>query len=136
MKKRGFGAGKWNGVGGKLDIGETIKEALVRETREEIRVQIEPKDLHQVATINFSFQDNSDWNQEVHVFFIEKWQGEPIETEEMAPKWYSINKVPYENMWIDDIHWLPQVLEGKKVNASFTFSTEGKEIIEKKVEII
>ena len=36
MKKRGFGEGKWNGVGGKLDPGETVEQALVRECQEEI----------------------------------------------------------------------------------------------------
>ena len=36
MKKRGFGMGRWNGVGGKIEPGETIEEATARECREEI----------------------------------------------------------------------------------------------------
>ena len=36
MKKRGFGAGRWNGVGGKLEAGEDIEEAAIRECQEEI----------------------------------------------------------------------------------------------------
>ena len=36
MKKRGFGEGKWNGVGGKPNAGESIEEVAVRETKEEI----------------------------------------------------------------------------------------------------
>eukprot|EP00729_Bicosta_minor_P028396 gene28396-12164_t len=35
MKKRGFGAGKWNGFGGKVEVGETIVEGAVREMQEE-----------------------------------------------------------------------------------------------------
>ena len=31
MKKRGFGEGKWNGFGGKVEAGETIVEAAARE---------------------------------------------------------------------------------------------------------
>lgn len=38
MKKRGFGAGNWNGVGGKIEAGESIEQALVRECQEEIGV--------------------------------------------------------------------------------------------------
>lgn len=42
MKKRGFGVGKWNGVGGKVKPGESVKMAVVREVFEEIRVSILP----------------------------------------------------------------------------------------------
>ena len=38
MKKRGFGTGKYNGVGGKIENGETLNEAMIRETKEEIGV--------------------------------------------------------------------------------------------------
>jgi len=38
MKKRGFGAGRFNGVGGKVEPGETIEQALIRESQEEINV--------------------------------------------------------------------------------------------------
>ena len=47
MKKRGFGAGRWNGFGGKLKERETIEEALRRETKEEAGVEskeeVQPK---------------------------------------------------------------------------------------------
>ncbi|OGI65231.1 hypothetical protein A3A95_03730 [Candidatus Nomurabacteria bacterium RIFCSPLOWO2_01_FULL_39_18] len=136
MKKRRFGTGKWNGIGGKLKRGEIIAEALVRETKEEINVVISGDDLVQVATLNFSFKDNPDWDQQVHAFIIEKWKGEPKETEEMSPRWYPIKKLPFEDMWIDDIHWLPLVLEGKKINASFNFDKTGDKILNMKVEEI
>jgi 8-oxo-dGTP pyrophosphatase MutT (NUDIX family) len=35
MKKRGFGEGRWNGFGGKVEEGETIVEAAIREMKEE-----------------------------------------------------------------------------------------------------
>ena len=40
IKKRGFGKGKNNGVGGKLEDGETELEAMIRETKEEIGVDV------------------------------------------------------------------------------------------------
>ncbi len=133
MKKRRFGEGKWNGVGGKLNEGETILQALEREVKEEIAVTVKSGDMIQVATIDFSFKDNSEWNQQVHVFLTEKWEGEPVETEEMNPEWYSFDSLPYDKMWIDDIHWLPLVLEGKKIKANFKFNKSGDKILDMKV---
>src|SRR5437762_731474 len=80
MKKRRFGAGKWNGVGGKLEGNETPKSNAVRETKEEIGVKIDENDLGEVAVLDFFFENNKDWNQRATVFFLERWQGEPMET--------------------------------------------------------
>ena len=130
MKKRGFGTGKWNGMGGKVDAGETVSEAAVRELREESGVEAKIEDLEKVAAIQFIFPESkADWTQEVHVFFIRQWENEPIETEEMSPKWFAIENIPYDSMWIDDPIWLPKVLDGKKVRASFYLSEDGSEML-------
>lgn len=136
MKKRRFGAGKWNGVGGKVEGSESIIESLMREVKEEIGVDIREEDLVQVATIDFLYENNPDWNNESHVFFTEKWGGIPVETEEMRPEWFSTDNLPYKDMWIDDPHWLPKVLEGKKVRGIVNLNKEGNEILEIKVEEI
>jgi len=119
MKKRGFGKGRWNGVGGKPNSGENIESAAKREAREEIGVT--PKSLDWVATLNFYFPHNSDRNQQVVVFFTEDWDGEPTETEEMSPKWFKRDQLPFDSMWPDDIHWLPLVFGGKRLEAEFLF---------------
>jgi mutator protein MutT len=118
MKKRGFGADRWNGVGGKLDSGETIEQALIRECQEEICVT--PVTYEKVAVHDFIFPDGTP-DMQVHAYIATEWQGEPTETEEMAPKWFKISDIPYAHMWQDDIVWLPQVLLGKKIACSFTF---------------
>lgn len=128
MKKRGFGVGKWNGIGGKVGRGETIKQTVIRELKEEIGVDTEHHHLEKVGNIKFYFDKNTNFNQHMHIFFIKKWKGEPIETEEMAPRWYDKNKLPYKNMWIDDPYWLPKVIEGKKIEGEFHFVKEGSEI--------
>ena len=128
MKKRGFGIGKWNGIGGKVEGTETIEEAAVRELYEEIKVRANITDLEKVGNIKFYFNDKPDWNQRMHIYFINQWQGDPEESEEMAPKWYKKNQLPYESMWIDDPHWLPKVLEGKTIEAEFYFNKDGAEI--------
>ena len=120
MKKRGFGAGKWNGVGGKPEGDETIDQTALRECSEEIDVS--PIDIKHVATLDFYFASGkSDWDQQVSVYLCKKWQGEPTETEEMKPKWFNVADIPYESMWQDDKYWLPEVFAGKTVEAQFTF---------------
>lgn len=118
MKKRGFGAGRWNGVGGKLDEGETVEQALVRECEEEIEVT--PNDYQKAAEIIFhEHHDGEQKAMQVHIYTCTDWAGEPTETEEMAPKWYDLSEIPYEEMWPDDPFWLPQVIEGKKLRCEF-----------------
>lgn len=127
MKKRGFGAGKWNGVGGKVKDGETIKQAAIRETQEEIGVTLQS--LEKVAVLDFYFPDvpeEKEWGQQVTVFITDKWEGEPKESEEMAPRWFKIEDFPYNQMWSDDIHWMPKVLSGQKIKGRFIFSGEGE----------
>jgi 8-oxo-dGTP diphosphatase len=122
MKKRGFGADRYNGIGGKVDPGETVEQALVRECQEEIEVT--PTKFYKVAEHDFQTQkDQSDnpWRMWVHAYVCTEWEGEPTETEEMAPEWFKVSEIPYGRMWQDDILWLPMVLAGKKVFGQFTF---------------
>lgn len=131
MKKRGFGSGRWNGVGGKVEEGETIEDAARREAYEEVGVVV--GDMDHVADLSFTFLHKEDWNQRVHVYMTTDFAGTPKETEEMAPQWFTPETIPYDTMWPDDIFWLPQVLEGKLVRAAFSFS-EGDVIVDNNVE--
>jgi 8-oxo-dGTP pyrophosphatase MutT (NUDIX family) len=127
MKKRGFGKGKYNGVGGKLQDGEIIEQAMIRETYEEIGVR--PSTYKKVAELSFYFggsRPNPDFNQKVHVFISESWDGKPLESEEMKPEWVKIDNIPLERMWADDKYWLPEVLKGKYVEAAFLFGDNEK----------
>ncbi len=122
--------GKWNGVGGKVDTGETIEAAAVREISEEVGVTTEEQHLERVGNIEFYFKDKPEWNQHMHIFLVRNWQGEPQESEEMMPKWYFHHEIPFDDMWPDDKHWLPAVLAGKKIEGKFYFINEGAKIDE------
>lgn len=131
MKKRGFGAGRWNGFGGKVEAGEVIEAAAKRETEEECGVII--TEMEKVGIHEFEFADKRGEILEVHVFRVDTWQGEPEETEEMRPQWFTIDAVPYDEMWPDDIHWLPVFLAGKKFRTKFLFG-EGDTVLENNVQ--
>lgn len=124
MKKRGFGVGKWNGVGGKPNENEDIKDAAVRETQEEIGVT--PINPREVATLNFYSPSKPNFNQQVKVYKVDKWEGEPKESEEMAPKWFDKDEIPYDSMFEDDKHWLPLVMDDRKIEADFLFGEDHK----------
>lgn len=123
MKKRGFGVGKWNGVGGKLEPGETLAQAMIREAEEEIGVQV--SELDPAGVINFYFPDKPEWDQDVHLFRIRHWTGEPIESEEMRPEWFPIENIPFTAMWSGDELWVPRVLAGETVRANLVFASTG-----------
>ena len=132
MKKRGFGIGKYNGVGGKIKQGETPEEAMIRETTEEINVT--PIKYEKVGFIEFDeYYKGKKENVGFHLFFVIEWKGEPTESEEMNPKWFNIKDIPYDKMLPDDKHWLPLVLEGKRIKAYFDFD-EDWNLISKKIE--
>ncbi len=121
LKKRGFGEGRWNGFGGKLNDGETIEDAAKREVEEEIRVSV--KEMEKKGIITFEFQDSQE-TLEVHIFHISEFKGEPTESEEMKPQWFNVDEIPFEEMWSDDKHWVPLFLEGKKFKGTLLFDNE------------
>lgn len=116
LKKRGFGVGRWNGFGGKVQAGETVDECVKREVFEEAGVGI--KNPVKVGIIEFTFQ-NSPEILEVHIYRAEKFSGEPAESDEMKPKWFQIDEIPFDKMWSCDKLWLPLLLAGKKFKGKF-----------------
>jgi len=123
-KKRGLGFGNYLGIGGKVEKEEGIINATVREMQEEICVT--PNDLQKVAVLTFLFPYEPKWNQEVHAFISHKWEGSPKETDEIAPKWFDLSKIPYDQMWIDAQFWVPEVLKGNKLRATFQYDHDLK----------
>lgn len=133
MKKRGFGMGKWNGYGGKLQSGESLESAAIREVKEESGIDIAESDLKNIGVLDFYFTDKEEWNQRVHVYLVENFTGEPIETEEMKPKWFKDTEIPYKEMWAGDDAWFPYLIRYEKFVGEIHFSEEGKKVVEVKV---
>lgn len=131
MKKRGFGAGRWNGFGGKVLEHESIEDAMRRETMEECGVDV--TDATKSGVLEFTFRGNPDV-LEVHIFATTTFTEEPRETEEMKPQWFHKDEIPFKEMWLDDQHWFPLFLAGKKFTGKFLFDSKGESILEQELK--
>ncbi|VVB80248.1 NUDIX domain protein [uncultured archaeon] len=124
-KKRGFGEGKYNGYGGKVQEDETVLDSLLREVQEELGVILFPNKLIKMAEIEFIFPDSKkDWDQRVHIYLASEYEGVPEESEEMTVEEFDLSNIPYSSMWETDSHWLPIVLGGTKFRGKILFEED------------
>jgi len=86
---------KWEFPGGKIEEGESPKEALVREIMEELGTLIEVK--HYIATVRYQYPD---FHLTMHVFRCTLAGPEPELTEHVASKWITAQE-------IDSLDWAP-----------------------------
>ncbi len=126
-KKRGLGAGKINGPGGKIDPGETPLESAIREVQEEVGVT--PLEIEERGGLHFQFVDG--YSLHCVVFVAHDFTGELIETAEAIPLWFDLDALPFDEMWADDRHWLPETLRGQSFDAWFLF--DGDAMLTKEV---
>ncbi len=116
-KKRGLGAGKINGPGGRLEPGETPMRGAIREVQEEVCVTAGGIRWH--GELEFQFVDG--YSIHVQVFRASDFTGSPTETAEATPVWFEIDRIPYDEMWADNVLWLPMLLQGKRFFGRFIF---------------
>lgn len=132
MKKRGFGAGKWNGPGGKVQEDESPLDAAVREVREEIGVV--PREPEEIGYIEFIWEEIPENNNRCFVYLTRDFEGNIIETEECLPAWFAQDKIPYGYMWEDDQLWYPEMLQGRRVKKRFYFNKDNKLLKHENIE--
>lgn len=118
MKKIRFGAGMWNGFGGRVEDGESIEDAAYRELQEE--AGLVALNMQKMGIVSFFFEEGPE-PFDVHVFKTTDYTGELIESDEMAPEWFALDAIPYEKMWTDDKYWLPLLLDDKQFEGKFHF---------------
>ena len=119
-KKRGLGAGKINGPGGRIEPGETPEKCAIREIEEELCITaINPR---QCGEMSFQFTDG--YSLHCTVFTATEYSGTPCETDEAVPLWFPLDQIPYEKMWQDDRYWVPLMIAGKKFKGFFLFNDD------------
>ncbi len=129
-KKRGLGAGKVNGPGGRLEPRESAHECAIREVREELRIT--PLGVAQRGELSFQFVDG--YSIHATVFVANGCEGEAQETDEATPLWAPVDRIPYERMWADDRIWLPRLLAGEHLRGRFVF--DGDTMLDHRVWVV
>ena len=123
-KKTGLGTGKIVGLGGHVEPGESPAEAAVREVKEESGIHVAVGALSELARVTFLFPARPSWDMDVVVFASAVWSGEPAESEEIRPQWFPVTALPFDRMWEDARHWLPRVLAGERLTATFSYAPD------------
>ena len=121
--KKGFNAGRYNGVGGKIKKNETPEEAMLRRVKEEMAIT--PTNYEKVGYLEFDeYYEKEKQRVALHLYIASEWDGEPMETDTVIPHWFHIKDSPYDRMFPDDKYWLPLILAGKKIRAFFDFDKD------------
>ncbi len=110
--------GKWNGLGGKLEPGESPDECVVREVREESGLRILDARLRGVLTFP-AFRDGEDWL--VFAYTASRFEGELSECAEGTLEWIDDAKVPDLPLWEGDRHFLPWLDGERFFSAKFSY---------------
>jgi 8-oxo-dGTP diphosphatase len=124
FKKSGFGTGRWVGLGGHIEPGEKPADAAAREVAEESSLVVSPDGLEHRASIEFRFPWRPSWDQTAEVYVTTSFEGEPAESDEIAPRWFAEDDLPLRQMWDDARYWLPRVLAGQHVAVTITFARD------------
>jgi 8-oxo-dGTP pyrophosphatase MutT (NUDIX family) len=128
-KSKGFGKGKWNGPGGKVNQGEAPAIAAKREVMEETGLVVNA--MENRGRILFHLNDK-EWI--VHIFRTEDFDGDPIDGGEGELRWFDPAKLPYDTMWPDDRHWMPLFLEGRAIDAEFWITEDA--VLDHRIKVI
>ena len=121
-KENDYHEGKWNGLGGKFEQGESPEQCMRREILEESGLTVESATLKGFITFPM-FDGSDDWY--VFVYTIESFTGELIDSPEGELHWIDNDKLLDLNLWDGDkifIHWLEQP---KTFSAIFYYDSDG-----------
>jgi 8-oxo-dGTP diphosphatase len=127
-KKTGLGTGKIVGLGGHVEPGELPAEAAVREVKEESGICVASGSLALAAHVTFLFPAHPSWNMDVMIYTAAQWSGEAAESDEIRPQWFPVTALPFGQMWDDSARWLPRVLAGERLRATFTYAADNERV--------
>jgi 8-oxo-dGTP diphosphatase len=110
-------AGKWNGLGGKFEPGESPDECVLREVREESGLKLKSPRLH--GLVMFPGFKGNDWY--VFIYTADKFSGDLTENEEGYLEWIPDAELEALPLWPSDHIFLPWLQGGKFFSAKFNY---------------
>lgn len=117
-KQNDFHEGKWNGLGGKFEKGETPEQCVIREVNEESGLRL--RSLHYHGLLLFAGFNNDDWY--VWVYSSDDFEGELMDNPpEGDLKWIPDEQVGQLNLWPSDAIFLPWLKQDRRFSARFQF---------------
>ena len=122
-------AGKWIGVGGKLEKGESPDECAIREIYEETGLRVKKIDLRGVITFP-DFTPDKDWY--TYVFKVTDFEGEVLDCDEGTLEWVPYEEVLSKPTWEGDHTFVSWLLEDKPF-FSAKFCYEGERLLDSSV---
>lgn len=113
--------GKWNGLGGKFEAGESPEDCVIREVREESGLTIRAPKMHGLLTFT-NFKGN-DWY--VFVFTAENFEGELLrDVPEGSLEWVRDDELLHLPLWDSDPVFLPWLAQGRFFSGKFQYNGE------------
>lgn len=117
-KENDYHEGKWNGLGGKFEQGESPEECAIREIEEECGLKV--KSIKMKGFITFPmFDGKDDWY--VFLFTADEFTGELIDSNEGNLAWIKNNALIDLNLWDGDKIFIPWLFEDKFFSARFNY---------------
>ena len=128
-KHHDINAGKWIGVGGHVENGETPEECLLREVKEETGLVLTAYRLRGLVT----FLSDVCEPELMCVFTADAFDGEMIECDEGELAWVEKSDVLALPTWEGDRVFLERLLSGDERFFAIKLRYEGDKLVEKKI---
>ena len=125
---RGISVGKWNGLGGKIEEGETPETSARREAFEESGLTVERLYYHGMMS-HYLDGGKEKPTVKVHLFSTRHFSGKIKESSEGELRWFDVDKLPLGEMWEDDKYWAREAISGHSFDASFYYDIGNKAIL-------
>lgn len=117
-KENDYHEGKWNGLGGKFELGESPEDCAIREMKEETGLDVKNPIMKGFITFP-NFDGVDDWY--VFVFVFKEFEGELIDSPEGHLEWIDNDKLTELNLWDGDKIFLPWLFQDKFFSAKFNY---------------